>query len=134
MNNYEGNIDVNKGNDWNQSTPPNTRPSLTDLGATVTNFFAWEFFNAVSSVDFEKDDYSKKLMDKLSNQEWSEIPLGELFNIQSTGSFNKNALTEGDEYDYVTRTSNNQGILQTTGFVDETNLMNLESGVWGYYN
>ena len=125
---YEGNIDVNKGNDWNQSTPPNTRPNLTDLGATVTNFFAWEFFNAVSSVDFEKDDYSKKLMDKLSNQEWSEIPLGELFNIQSTGSFNKNALTEGDEYDYVTRTSNNQGILQTTGFVNEINLN--ESGVW----
>lgn len=31
-------------------------------------------------------------------------------------------LVEGSEYDYVTRTSQNQGILQTTGFVNEDNI------------
>ena len=37
-------------------------------------------------------------------------------------------LTLGSEYDYVTRTSQNQGILQTTGFVNEENLN--EAGTW----
>jgi hypothetical protein len=43
-------------------------------------------------------------------------------------SFNKDKLTIGTEYDYVTRTSQNQGILQTTGFVNKENINN--SGNW----
>jgi hypothetical protein len=43
-------------------------------------------------------------------------------------SFNKDKLTIGNQYDYVTRTSQNQGILQTTGFVNKENIN--ESGVW----
>jgi hypothetical protein len=37
-------------------------------------------------------------------------------------SFNKDKLTNGSEYDYVTRTSQNQGILQKTGFVNQENI------------
>lgn len=37
-------------------------------------------------------------------------------------------LTEGDGYDYVTRTSQNQGILQSTGFVNQENVN--DAGVW----
>lgn len=37
-------------------------------------------------------------------------------------------LTEGDGYDYVTRTSQNQGILQSTGFVNVENIN--EAGTW----
>lgn len=48
--------------------------------------------------------------------------LGDLFEIQSTKSFNVDALTEGNEYDYVTRTSLNQGVLRTTGFVNRENI------------
>ena len=51
-----------------------------------------------------------------------------MFCIENTLSFNKERLTEGNEYDYVTRTSLNQGILQTTGFVNEENLN--EENVW----
>lgn len=51
-----------------------------------------------------------------------------MFCIENTLSFNKKRLTEGNEYDYVTRTSLNQGILQTTGFVNEENLN--EENVW----
>jgi len=43
-------------------------------------------------------------------------------------SFNKEKLTIGSDYDYVTRTSQNQGVLQETGFV---NLENINSaGNW----
>ena len=62
------------------------------------------------------------------NIEWQEYKLGNLFDIQNTLSFNKEALVQGSEYDYITRTSFNQGILQTTGFVNKENLN--EAGVW----
>ncbi|EQD89854.1 type I restriction modification DNA specificity domain protein [Helicobacter pylori SouthAfrica50] len=45
-----------------------------------------------------------------------------MFEIEKTLSFNKDALTQGQDYDYITRTSQNQGILQTTGFVNAENL------------
>ncbi|HEL2253116.1 TPA: restriction endonuclease subunit S [Streptococcus suis] len=51
-----------------------------------------------------------------------------MFKIKSTLSFNKDMLTVGDGYDYVTRTSQNQGILQSTGFVNQENVN--DAGVW----
>lgn len=53
---------------------------------------------------------------------WQSFRLGDLFEIEKTLSFNKDALTQGEDYDYITRTSQNQGVLQTTGFVNEENL------------
>lgn len=68
------------------------------------------------------------LNEKLKNVEWGEYKLGDLFEIENTLSFNSEKLVEGDEYDYVTRTSGNQGILRSTGFVNEKNLNN--EGTW----
>jgi len=51
-----------------------------------------------------------------------------LFEIESTLSFNADSLVDGDEYDYVTRTSLNQGVLRTTGFVNAENVN--DSGCW----
>ena len=59
---------------------------------------------------------------------WGEFCIGELFEINNTLSFNKDKLVKGCEYDYVTRTSQNQGILQQTGFVNTTNINS--SGNW----
>lgn len=53
---------------------------------------------------------------------WQSFRLGDLFEIEKTLSFNKDALTQGEDYDYITRTSQNQGVLQTTGFVNAENL------------
>lgn len=60
--------------------------------------------------------------------QWHDYRLGDLFEVKRTLSFNKEALVSGDEYDYVTRTSQNQGILQTTAFVNKENLN--EAGTW----
>lgn len=54
--------------------------------------------------------------------EWGEFILGDFFDIQNTNSFNVDALVPGNEYDYVTRTSVNQGVLQETGFVNLENI------------
>lgn len=68
------------------------------------------------------------LSKKLNEVKWGEFKIGDLFEIQNTLSFNANKLVEGNEYDYVTRTSFNQGILQTTGFVNKDNIN--PSGTW----
>lgn len=59
---------------------------------------------------------------RLKAVKWGEFRLGDLFEIANTPSFNSDRLVPGDEYDYVTRTSFNQGVLQTTGFVNSENL------------
>ncbi|WP_208369954.1 restriction endonuclease subunit S [Helicobacter pylori] len=62
------------------------------------------------------------LSSQLNAIKWGEFKLGDLFEIEKTLSFNKDALTQGEDYDYITRTSQNQGVLQTTGFVNAENL------------
>ncbi len=59
---------------------------------------------------------------QLNAIKWGEFKLRDLFEIEKTLSFNKDALTQGQDYDYITRTSQNQGVLQTTGFVNAENL------------
>ena len=68
------------------------------------------------------------LNEKLRAVKWGEYKLGTLFDIENTLSFNAEKLVDGTEYDYVTRTSINQGILQATGFVNESNIN--ASGTW----
>ena len=68
------------------------------------------------------------LNNKLQSVKWGKYKLGDLFEIENTLSFNADKLVPGNEYDYVTRTSLNQGILRTTGFVNEENIN--PSGTW----
>lgn len=51
-----------------------------------------------------------------------------MFKIENTPSFNADSLNDGVDFDYVTRTSINQGVLQTTGFVNEENIN--DAGTW----
>jgi len=69
-----------------------------------------------------------QLLEKKHCIDWQEYEIGELFDIQNTLSFNKDKLTVGNEYDYITRTSQNQGILQETGFVNQENIN--DAGTW----
>ena len=68
------------------------------------------------------------LDEKLRRVKWGEYKLGVLFDIDKVSGFNADRLTEGNEYDYFTRTSLNQGILGQTGFVKEANMN--PAGTW----
>lgn len=68
------------------------------------------------------------LNEKLQAVKWGEYKLGDLFKIESTLSFNTDRLVSGNDYDYVTRTSLNQGILKSTGFVNRENIN--PAGTW----
>ena len=42
---YEGKIDPTRGDDWNQSAPIDTKPTLDDFKKTVSDYLAWEVSN-----------------------------------------------------------------------------------------
>lgn len=48
---YEGHIDPDKGDDWNQSAPIDTRPSLDDFKKTVADYLAFEVSNLLKNKD-----------------------------------------------------------------------------------
>lgn len=50
---YEGNIDVNNGNDWNQSAPIDTTPQLEDFKKTVSDYLSYKV-STLLSEDNEK--------------------------------------------------------------------------------
>lgn len=54
---YEGHIDPENGADWNQSAPPDTRPTLTDFKKTVSDYLAWE----VSTILKSESEDDKRL-------------------------------------------------------------------------
>lgn len=65
---------------------------------------------------------------KLQAVKWGEYTLGDLFEIENTLSFNADKLVSGNDYDYVTRTSLNQGVFRTTGFVNKESINS--AGSW----
>lgn len=46
---FEGTIDPEKGDDWNQSAPVDTKPTLDDFKKTVADYLAWEVSNVIKS-------------------------------------------------------------------------------------
>lgn len=46
---YEGTIDPTKGDDWNQSAPVDTKPTLEDFKKTVAEYLAWEVSNIIKN-------------------------------------------------------------------------------------
>lgn len=60
---FEGTIDPEKGDDWNQSVPVDTKPTLDDFKKTVADYLAWEVSNVIKS---EASDSLGKLMPRLA--------------------------------------------------------------------
>ena len=78
--------------------------------------------------DYNLTEEEKESLKLFGSLPWREFRIGDLFEIKNTLSFNADRLTEGTEYDYITRTSFNQGILRSTGFVNHENVNN--AGTW----
>lgn len=86
------------------------------------------YLEATGLNNYELTSTDKTALANFKDIKWGHYSLGKLFDIQNTLSFNTDRLTEGKEYDYITRTSLNQGILQTTGFVNKENIN--PAGTW----
>lgn len=123
---YEGTIVPESGKDWNQTAPIDTNPTLQDFKKTVNDYLTWEVSKLRRAQKEKNTDF--QLSQKLQEIEFKEFKLCKLFDIQNTNSFNTDKLTSGNEYDYVTRTSINQGVLKETGFVNKENIN--PAGTW----
>ena len=60
----------------------------------------------------------RKVLVNFGKMDFGEFRLEELFNIEKTSGFDSDRLVDGNEYDYITRKSCDQGILKSTGRVD----------------
>lgn len=56
---YEGHIDPQNGNDWNQSAPVDTKPTLNDFKKTVSDYLAWEVSTLLKNQALEDDRLGK---------------------------------------------------------------------------
>lgn len=56
---YEGHIDPESGNDWNQSAPVDTKPTLEDFKKTVSDYLAWEVSTLLKNQTLEDDRLGK---------------------------------------------------------------------------
>ena len=56
---YEGYIDTAKGDDWNQTAPIDTKPTLNDFKKTVSDYLAWEVTNILKNSSKEDDCLGK---------------------------------------------------------------------------
>lgn len=56
---YEGHIDPYRGDDWNQTAPIDTRPSLEDFKHTVADYLAWEVTNLIKNQSSKEGDLGK---------------------------------------------------------------------------
>lgn len=56
---YEGHIDPAKGDDWNQTAPIDTRPTLEDFKRTVADYLAWEVSNLLKNQREKENSLGK---------------------------------------------------------------------------
>ena len=48
---YEGTIDPARGDDWNQTAPIDTTPTLDDFQKTVSDYLAWKVATLLKQED-----------------------------------------------------------------------------------
>ena len=56
---YEGTIDPQKGDDWNQTSPIDTIPQFEDFKKTIADFLSWEVSNLIKQTNEKEDGLGK---------------------------------------------------------------------------
>lgn len=56
---YEGNIDPENGEDWNQTVPTDIKPTLDDFKKTVSDYLAWEVSSILKYQSMEEERLGK---------------------------------------------------------------------------
>ena len=115
------------GNDWNfeQHKKMNNNPNPNKFAKTIDEQLAWNIREWI--FDNHEIDFSD-----IENKEMVEYPTSEVFDIDTIPSYNKDKLTDvipGHKvYDYITRTNENRGICEKTGYIDRDGIN--ESGTF----
>ncbi len=126
---YENTINPKSGEDWNQSKPVDTNPSLQDFKNTISDYLAWQVTQQQQQKYFDKKKLDKidiQLDKKLKDIKWKEFKLSDLFEIKGNSQLNKDSFVfkEDAEYPYFTRTVLNNGIAGYVEYLDEEHKIN----------
>ena len=76
---FEGNIDPNSGEDWNQLFPVELKPSLNDFIIKGSEHISWKINNLLDKTENLNNSYDDKLKKMLEEVEWKEYIIGDLF-------------------------------------------------------
>ncbi len=116
---YEGHIDPDNGNDWNQSAPVDTKPTLNDFRISIKEHLAWEIVNTMNNMTFE-DSFAEDMdsfTEKLQAVEWTDYRITDLFTVQKVNKMlSKEKLSNKFSYPAYSSDSANNGIV---GFTDD---------------
>lgn len=109
------------GNDWNadRHIEISTVPQEADYANSLRQAFSWDLAQKICNESFDIMSIIRK------PYKYEKIKACQIFTIGSaTPSYDKGDLEpifdEGISYDYITRTSENQGICDITGFISES--------------
>lgn len=106
---YEGTIDPNNGNDWNQSAPIDTKPSFYDFKKTISEYLAWEVGTILKNKNIGISP-NPVLQDII----WGEYRLGDLFYINPTKYYrlkNEEILSESGTVPLISNSATDNGVM-----------------------
>lgn len=112
-----------RGNDWNadKHIEISTIPKEIEYSKCIKEAFSWDLSQKLSGVNLDiKSNIHAPF-------KFEKVKVNRLFTIKSaTPSYDKGELEpviDGDEsYDYITRTAENQGICDETGFISDSGI------------
>ncbi len=116
------------GDDWNfgKHYSPNMIPKESDYIENTESYLSWEMDLILKGRRNNPTDRKHLVYKHKKTIETKAFKIRELFTIESTPSFNKDALApiidKEEIFDYVTRTSEDRGASQTTSYVNTTNI------------
>ena len=109
---YEGTIDPESGKDWNQTSPIDTRPQLSDFKKTVSDFLAFEVTNILKNNSPENEKKNSPLNEKLNNVEWGEFKYEKFFTCLTVRKkLSKLKIDSTSEFPVYSAESSNNGII-----------------------
>lgn len=104
---YEGHIDVNRGDDWNQTAPIDLKPELKEFNNTVSNYLTWEISNLLQK---QSDKVEVSLNQRLESVEWGKYKLIDLFGKSTRGKRLKSSDRIPGTLPFVTAGEVNEGV------------------------
>ena len=109
---YEGVIDPDNGADWNQTAPVDITPTLEDFKKTVGDYLAWEVEQILRGHGTGDEQLGKTgaLLDNMTNVEWGDFKLGDLFGNATRGKRLKSEDRIPGDLPFVTAGEANQGV------------------------
>ena len=104
---FEGTVDPNSGEDWNQTAPRKIVPDYQDCAKVIHDYLVWEVGKVVKKASIPAHN-------TLEGVVWSEYTMGELFDIRPTKYYslrNTQIISDDGTVPFITNASTSNGVM-----------------------